>query len=157
MQRVTVSMDETLSLTLDRLVEAKGYASRSEAVRDILRRGVSDWTAGADADGHCAAILSFVCDRSVRGMPHRLAHLTHEHHDLVTAAQSVPLGHDHSLETIVLKGQTRQVQNFAAQLSSERGISFEALNIISVEPNDHHSHDDAHAHDGHLHLDPIVQ
>ena len=37
MQRITLSVDDDLVATLDRHMKARRYASRSEALRDILR------------------------------------------------------------------------------------------------------------------------
>lgn len=157
MQRVTVSMDESLAGHLDEYAAEKGYSSRSEAVRDLLRGTLSEWAGNRNESGYCTAVLSFVCDRSVRGMPMRLADLQHENHDLVVSTQSVPLTHHRSLETMILKGPIPNVRSLAAFLSSERGISFDAINLISVVPNDEHGHEGAHSHTGHLHLNPIIQ
>lgn len=41
MQRVTISLDDALSSDFDDLVSARGYGSRSEAIRDIMREAVS--------------------------------------------------------------------------------------------------------------------
>ena len=40
MERVTITIDEALLASIDRLAERKGYASRSEAVRDLVRDAV---------------------------------------------------------------------------------------------------------------------
>ena len=37
MDRFTISLDENLATAFDELIKARGYATRSEAVRDILR------------------------------------------------------------------------------------------------------------------------
>jgi CopG family nickel-responsive transcriptional regulator len=37
MQRFTISLDERLAAEFDALMRARGYANRSEAVRDLLR------------------------------------------------------------------------------------------------------------------------
>ena len=40
MQRVTFSLDEDIATDFDDIVKAQGYQSRSEAVRDLIRREV---------------------------------------------------------------------------------------------------------------------
>ena len=37
MDRFTISLDENLANAFDELIKERGYATRSEAVRDILR------------------------------------------------------------------------------------------------------------------------
>ena len=43
MQRVTVSLDDELLVELDRFAETRGYANRSEAVRDLCAVACSSW------------------------------------------------------------------------------------------------------------------
>ena len=40
MERITMSLDETLAKDFARMIKERGYASRSEAIRDLLRREV---------------------------------------------------------------------------------------------------------------------
>ena len=40
MERITMSIDEDLAKEFDALIAKRGYASRSEAMRDLLRREV---------------------------------------------------------------------------------------------------------------------
>ena len=38
MQRITITLDDELMEELDRVIAAKGYQNRSEAIRDLARR-----------------------------------------------------------------------------------------------------------------------
>lgn len=40
MERITISVDETLAREFDALIRTRGYTSRSEVMRDSLRREV---------------------------------------------------------------------------------------------------------------------
>ena len=40
MQRVTITVDDELMLELDRIIAARGYQNRSEAIRDLARAGI---------------------------------------------------------------------------------------------------------------------
>jgi CopG family nickel-responsive transcriptional regulator len=42
MRHLTTSIDDDLADTFDRSVKEKGYASRSEAFRDLLRGAITD-------------------------------------------------------------------------------------------------------------------
>lgn len=154
MQRITISLDDALARSLDGMAQERLYASRSEAVRDLVREGLERWRGERQDDGHCVANLSCVVDRRVRALPLRLAEMQHAHHDLVAARTTIVLDHYHSLETFVLKGPTQAVRAFADALRSERGVQFGAINLLQVEPAD--THDDAgdHSHHGHKHLSP---
>lgn len=154
MQRITISIDDDLAETFDVLIKARAYQSRSEAMRDILRHSVEQWRQESWHSEHCVANLSYVVDRRIRNLPQRLADLQHAHHDLVAATTAVRLDHEHSLESVMLKGETRAVKAFADKVRAERGIRFGALNLLDVEPGGGHDHADAHQHHGHAHLSP---
>ena len=40
MQRVTITIDDELDEELNRFMKARGYANRSEAIRDLARSGL---------------------------------------------------------------------------------------------------------------------
>ncbi|MFC3442899.1 nickel-responsive transcriptional regulator NikR [Sphingobium rhizovicinum] len=154
MQRITISIDDQLAEMLDQMVADRGYHSRSEAMRDMARDAIERWRQDNSLSDHCVANLSYVVDRRVRSLPQRLADLQHAHHDLVAASTLVRLDHDHSLESVMLKGPTAQVRAFADQVRAERGVRFGTVNLLDVEPGDNHAQADAHDHHGHAHLSP---
>ena len=51
MQRVTITLDDDLMADLDRIIAARGYQNRSEAIRDLARSGLEHHLAGARALG----------------------------------------------------------------------------------------------------------
>jgi CopG family nickel-responsive transcriptional regulator len=154
MERITMAIDESLARQFDELVARRGYSSRSEAMRDLLRREVEVDRAGSDSRGHCVASLSYVYNHHVRDLAERLTGAQHEHHDLVVATMHVHLDHDHCLEVGILKGPTGEVRRFADRIQAERGVRHAAINLVGVEPSDHHGGSGAHHHHGHQHLIP---
>jgi CopG family nickel-responsive transcriptional regulator len=40
MQRVTITIDDDLAVDLERFMTVRGYANRSEAIRDLARSGL---------------------------------------------------------------------------------------------------------------------
>lgn len=156
MQRITISLDEALGEALDSMAHARGYGSRSEAMRDLVRDGLERWRSEQSTGGHCVANLSYVVDRRVRDLPQRIAEMQHAHHDLVASSMVVRLDHDNSLETVVLKGTTEAVRTFADRIRAERGVRLGSVNLLEVMPTDTHRDSDGHEHDGHHHLSPLI-
>lgn len=153
MQRVTISLEEALAGAFDALCAERGYGSRSEAVRDLVRKAIAE--RGAEtADGDCVANLSFVYNHHVRALAQRLIDIGHDHHDLVVTTSHVHLDHEHCLESMILRGRTAQVRAFADLVRAERGVRFGELNLISVEPHGRHPDGAAHRHGAHDHLTP---
>ncbi len=153
MQRVTISLDDDLAARFDAVVRDRAYASRSEAVRDLVRLRV-DGERRAARGGTCVASLSYVYNHRTRALAARLLDLQHAHHTLVVAVTHVVLDHEASLETVLLRGATTEVEAFADQVIAERGVRFGAVNIVGVETNDHHAEPAPHHHHGHAHASP---
>jgi CopG family nickel-responsive transcriptional regulator len=154
MERITMAIDEPLARDFDELIARRGYASRSEAMRDLLRREVESDRASRGGRGHCVASLSYVYNHHVRDLAERLTGAQHEHHDLVVATMHVHLDHEHCLEVGILKGPTADVRRFADRIQAERGVRHAAINVVGVEPTDRHAGSGAHHHHGHQHLIP---
>jgi len=154
MERITMTIDEALARDFDNLIAKRGYGSRSEAMRDLLRREIEGDRVEHDARGHCIASFSYVYDHHVRDLAERLTAAQHEHHDLVVATMHVHLDHEHCLEVEVLKGATKAVRSFADRIGAERGVRHTAINLVTVEPSDGHAAAGTHHHHGHQHLVP---
>lgn len=154
MERITMSIDEPLAREFDALITRRGYASRSEAMRDLLRRELETQRGDGDGDGWCVANLSYVYNHHQRDLTERLTEAQHAHHDLVVASTHVHLDHDNCLETVILKGRTDAVRAFAQRIEAERGVRHGQLNVIGVHTDDHHRGFKARSHAGHLHFIP---
>ena len=154
MERITMSLEEALVEDFDRLIEARGYTSRSEALRDVLRREVEAFRLEQRDAGQCVANLSYIYNHHQRDLAERLTEAQHAHHDLVIATMHVHLDHEHCLETAILKGPTALVRDFANRSLAERGVRHGHLNVVTVETSDLHLAPGAHRHQGHLHYVP---
>ena len=144
MQRITLSIDDDLAHALDRHMKAHRYASRSEALRDILRDvQARQQLDGADAtdSSFCIATLAYVYDHETRGLGQRLTRSQHRHHDLQVASLHVHLDHDSCLEVSVLRGPVKAVRALADDTVSQRGVRHGRLNLVPAErARSRHSH-----------------
>lgn len=154
MERITMSIDEGLAREFDRVIRERGYTSRSEAMRDLLRREIEARRQASDKS-ECVATLSYVYNHHERDLGERLMEQQHRHHQFVISTMHVHLDHRHCLETVVLKGATHDIRAFANRTQAERGVRHTMLNVITVTAGDGHSHSHPHhKHSGHLHLIP---
>ena len=138
MHRVTISLDETLAGDFDRLFKETGYQNRSEAVRDLVRKAVEARRLESETATDCVANLSYIYDHRTRGLAGRLTEIGNANHHLLVSTLQVPLDHETSFASSILKGRTPEVRALAEGISTERGVRFAKLNLISVDPNDHH-------------------
>src|SRR5204863_1520417 len=92
--RVTISLEEPLLAAFDRVIEARGYANRSEAIRDLIRdRLVREQGEAGTAEQ--VAGVSIVYDHHARELAAKLIDKQHHHHDVVVSTLHVHLGTDH--------------------------------------------------------------
>ena len=138
-------MDDALALKFDQWIAEKAYENRSEAIRDLLRAEFERQLQSKQASVNCVACLSYVFNHHERDLMERVTALQHAHHDLTVSAMHAHLDHDHCLETLILRGPTKQVNAFAAAFCAERGVHHGQLNLISVHDSgagksDHHAH-----------------
>ena len=140
MERFTISLDDSLARQFDALIADRGYGTRSEAVRDLIRAAIESDRRRAPPTGHCVANLSYVYNHHERDLAERLTALQHDHHDLTVAALHSHLDHENCLESVILKGPTAEVRRFADALTAERGVRHGRLNLIALEAEQHHAH-----------------
>ena len=86
MQRVTITIDDDLLAEIDTFMDARGYANRSEAFRDLARSGLEKFSTEAARTRECVATLSYVYDHAARQLPRRL---TQDFHDRRSTSTSI--------------------------------------------------------------------
>ena len=150
MQRVTITIDDELMTELDRIIAARGYQNRSEAIRDLARAGIREAAESIDRQRDCVAALVYVYDHAARQLSKRLADTFHDHHELSLASMHAHLDHDSCMEVTVLKGRGSDVQEFADQIIAERGVRHGHVVYLPAEGAHSHGRGETHSH-GHSH------
>ena len=141
MQRVTVTLDDELMDELDRIISARGYQNRSEAIRDLARAGIQQAAQETGANGECVAALVYVYDHAARELSKRLVQNFHGHHEMSLATLHVHLDNDSCMEVTVLQGAARDVQHLADHVIAERGVRHGRVVMIPAEPTNTPGHE----------------
>jgi CopG family nickel-responsive transcriptional regulator len=128
--RTGISLDSELLARFDRAIARKGYRSRSEAIRDLVR----DHSVAADVaqDRVIVGTLTLVYDHHQPKLSERLIAAQHHYHGKVLAVTHVHLDHRNCLEVIIVKGRGPEVQRLADQLLSLRGVKHGKLVITTT-------------------------
>ncbi len=132
MHRLTITLDDETAEGLDAFMAGRGYANRSEAMRDLLRAGLRDANATEAPARPCMAVVSYIYDHHERDLGRRLMRVQHDHHALGVATLHTHLDHDNCLEVVVLRGTADAVRGFAQSLVSERGVRLGGMNILPL-------------------------
>jgi CopG family nickel-responsive transcriptional regulator len=119
--RFSVSLESDLLNEFDRYCEEGRFATRSEAIRQLLRERLTGHAWESDAED-AAATLTLVYDHHRTNLAEKMLELQHRHTELVVATTHVHLDHDHCLEVIILRGRAGALQQMAFELRGLKGI-----------------------------------
>lgn len=119
--RFGVSLEEKLLRRFDRLIERKGYANRSEAIRDLIRESLvrEQWEMGAD---EAVGTITLVYNHDTRELADRLTDLQHVHYEEIVSTLHVHLDAHHCLEVLVVRGKATDLKAIADRLIGTRGV-----------------------------------
>jgi len=119
--RFGVSIPQDLVRAFDGRIRRKGYRTRSEAIRDIMREYLvsGEWESGR---APVVGTITIVYDHETRELTHALTELQHQYHDAISCSTHVHLDDHNCLEVIVVKGRGDQVRAIADKLISTRGV-----------------------------------
>jgi CopG family nickel-responsive transcriptional regulator len=127
--RFGVSMPEQLLHQFDSIIDLKGYTTRSEAIRDMIRDAIVEhqWMEGKEVMG----VITIVYDHSKKGVMEKLTDIQHHHHHTVTSSTHIHLDHDNCLEVVVVKGEPPEVKELADNMIALKGVKHGKLVVTS--------------------------
>jgi CopG family nickel-responsive transcriptional regulator len=128
--RFSVSLPETLLWELDRRVVGRGYSSRSEFVRDLIRERIVEDKWSEDAED-AVGVLSITYDHHQRDLTERLVQKQHSRYVNILCSTHVHLDHDNCLEIIIIKGRPSEIERIGIEIAGLRGVRFSKLTRTS--------------------------
>ena len=130
--RFSVSLEDDLLEQFDRYCKDQQYATRSEAIRQLLRDTLTK-DAWAVESRDAAGTLTLVYDHHRPQLRDHLTKLQHDNTDLVVSTLHAHLTHALCLEVIILRGPSAKLQKIASQLRGLKGIYKGELVMASAE------------------------
>lgn len=142
MIRTTITIDTDLAAEVDAYATGARVANRSEAIRDLIRRGLNALPQPEPTAG-CIGVMSCAVDQSMPELARRLRETRMGRHDEILFTASVPVNHQETIDIAVVRGPVGRVGQYARALFLERGVRHGALALIPVvEETQHHAHGD---------------
>lgn len=128
--RFGVSLEEALLEKFDRRIQGKNYASRSEAIRDLIREDLvkAEWESGKDVVG----VITMVYDHHKRELVNKLTDIQHEFGKAIISSQHIHLDHYNCLEIIAVSGHPALAQKLADNLRSVKGVKHLTTNMSTT-------------------------
>jgi CopG family nickel-responsive transcriptional regulator len=119
--RFGVSMEDKLIKDFDSLIERKGYSSRSEAIRDLVRGAIISEIKD-DPDKNILATVNILYRHNEHHLSDTLADLQHQNHKSIISTTHIHLDRDNCLEVIILKGKSSKIKEVAEKMLSVKGV-----------------------------------
>lgn len=120
--RFGVSIDPDLLENYDRLIAERGYATRSEALRDLIRDALIQQKIETQSDIQALGSLTLIYDHQARNLAQEMGALQHDFHDIILSVMHLHVSHDDCMEIIALRGIVSEIVELANVLLSLKGI-----------------------------------
>ncbi len=130
-KRISISLiPETFDL-LDKLVEERGFHSRSQAVSEMVHQSVIDYHE-ALGDVVVAGTIMLVYDEGRPGLQELIARIQRQHISEVISSQRVLLENVHALEVLLVQGPGVKLKAICDELVTCKGVQFGRLTVTSA-------------------------
>ncbi|WP_456465676.1 nickel-responsive transcriptional regulator NikR [Persephonella sp.] len=128
--RFSITIPEELLDYIDKNLIKKGYSSRSEFVRDLVREMiVSDrWS---DDQNEVVGVLTVIYDHHQRELTQKMIDLQHSKYINIMCTTHVHLDHNNCLETIIIKGKPSEIESISMKIAGLKGVKFAKLTKTS--------------------------
>jgi len=133
-RRFGVSIPDELLRGLDKLAGKKGYANRSEAIRDLIRdRFVEEeWAA---VKGEVIGTITLVYNHHSHELADKLTDLQHTYCRNIISSTHIHLDQHNCLEVLIVRGKGRKIKEIADRLIATKGVKHGKLVMTSTGKN----------------------
>jgi len=129
--RFGISIYKDLLGDYDKLISRKGYISRSEAIRDLIRDNLvqEEWK---DEAKEVLGTVSLVYNHTTRNLPDSLTHIQHHYYKSILSAVHFHIDKENCLEVLILRGRAEAIRNLAGRLFSARGVKHGKITLTTT-------------------------
>lgn len=129
--RIGVSLEGPLLADFDRWVAQRGYASRSEALRQIVRATIAKERIAEGGD--VVGTVTYIYRHDVGSVTHRILHRQHDFLSSIRATSHTHLNPETCLEVLIVQGKAPRVAELADRLRTVKGVLFQETVLASPD------------------------
>jgi CopG family nickel-responsive transcriptional regulator len=129
--RFGVSLDSDLLERFDRICEERCYQTRSEAIRDLIRKELvqKEWE---NQNQEVTGTLTLVYNHHQSDLAQKMTEIQHQALDIIITSLHVHIDAHNCMEVLVLRGSVKDVRSVARRLTSTRGIKHGKLSLSTT-------------------------
>jgi CopG family nickel-responsive transcriptional regulator len=128
---ISLSIPHELLNELDRILGEEWFASRSEVVRQALRKYIAEYKELENIKGNIVATITALYEK--KGKSEGLTQLQHEFEDIITTYLHSHLAETSCLEVMVVKGSSERLKDLRDGLKANKHVKQLKFSIMSVE------------------------
>ncbi|MGN1045284.1 MAG: nickel-responsive transcriptional regulator NikR [Candidatus Methanomethylophilaceae archaeon] len=135
--RIGVSLEPELLKQFDESISKKGYVSRSEAIRDLVRDSLAEneWK---DPEAYMTGIVVIVYNSKVVDVVERMNSVYSKNNDLIKFKVDVTLDDTNVMETVFVNGKLGELKVFSTDITAVRGVLRGKLTMVSPSKGNMH-------------------
>lgn len=130
--RIGVSLEGPLLESFDKHVAEKGFNSRSEALRALIRDTLGRKRA-EEGSGEVIGTITFVYRHDIGTVTHRILHRQHNFVNAIRATAHTHLSDEMCLEVLLVQGKAANVSRLADSIRTARGVLFAEAVVVSPD------------------------
>jgi len=120
--RFGVSIDEVLLKNYDRYITDRGYVTRSEALRDLIRDALIQNKIENKPNLNALGSLTLVYDHHAKKLLQEMADIQHNFHSLILSVMHIHVNHNNCMEILALNGVVSNIVDLSNKLLSLKGV-----------------------------------
>ena len=119
--RIGVSLEPELLKAFDESISKKGYVSRSEALRDLVRDSLAENTWKND-NTEMIGVIIVVVDLRVTNVLEKVDGIYRNHSSIFSHCNSVPVDNFSKMDIVVATGKLYELRDLLGDLTSIKGV-----------------------------------
>jgi CopG family nickel-responsive transcriptional regulator len=128
---ISLSIPDELLNQLDKILGEKWFASRSEVVRQALRKYIAEYKELENIKGTIVATITALYEKMSKD--EELTHLQHEFGDIMTTYLHSHLAGTSCLEVMVVKGSSKRLKDLMDGLKANKHVRQLKFSIMAIE------------------------
>lgn len=130
--RFGVSTMKDLLDKFDATIRKRNYPTRSKAIEDLMREAVVQNELSNDNSAIVGSI-ELIYNHHKRELLNKITDMQHDYQDIILSSQHVHLSHGSCYEIIVVRGEKRKAEMFAAKIKAIKGVRHGYLRLMKEE------------------------
>ena len=130
--RFAVSLDRKLFNKFEEYWKSKGYISRSEAIRDLIRDALIEDI--REKNKIVFGSITLIYNHHEKGLGDLLTDIQHKYLHTIISSMHVHIDVHHCLEVIAVKGKYNEVKELADKLLTVKGVKHGKLVVTAITP-----------------------